>query len=62
MEVGAIGAIDYAVKMGVKVTNHSWGGGGFSQALGRAINGAEAAGHIVVAAAGNDSSKPSSPV
>ena len=47
----AIAAIDYAADKGVKVTNNSWGGGGFSQALKSAI---EACGCLFVAAAGND--------
>ncbi len=50
---GAIAALNYAVNKGVKVSNNSWGGGGFSQALLDAINNAGAAGHIFVAAAGN---------
>jgi subtilisin family serine protease len=50
---GAIGALDYAVRMGVKVSNNSWGGGGYNTALAAAIGRAQAAGHIFVAAAGN---------
>lgn len=49
----AIAAINYSVRMGVKVTNNSWGGGGFNPALAKAIGGAQAAGQIFVAAAGN---------
>ncbi len=52
----AIAAVNYSVQMGVKVTNNSWGGGGFSRALARAIGGAQTAGQIFVAAAGNDTS------
>ncbi|MGI8910614.1 MAG: S8 family peptidase [Rubrobacteraceae bacterium] len=49
----AIAAIDYAVAENVKVSNNSWGGGGYSQALQEAIARADAAGHLFVAAAGN---------
>lgn len=49
----AIRALDYAVAEGVKVSNNSWGGGGFSTALYNSINAAGAAGHLFVAAAGN---------
>jgi len=49
----AIDAHNYAVAMGVKVSNNSWGGGGFSQSLYDAIKAAGDAGHIFVAAAGN---------
>lgn len=50
----AIKAIDYAVRMGVKVSNHSWGGSGINAALETAIRNARNAGHLIVAAAGND--------
>lgn len=49
----AIQCISYAVKMGAKVLNNSWGGGGFSQPLIDAIKMAEQAGVLFVAAAGN---------
>ncbi len=49
----AIDALDYAVARGATVSNNSWGGGGFSQALFDAIEEAGQAGHIFVAAAGN---------
>ncbi len=49
----AVAALDYAVAHGAKISNNSWGGGGFSQSLSDAIARAEAAGHLVVAAAGN---------
>lgn len=52
----AVRALDYAVRMGIKITNNSWGGGGASTALSNAIQRAQAAGHIFVAAAGNDAS------
>ncbi len=50
----AISALDYAVMMGARISNNSWGGGAFSQALYDAIAAAQAAGHLFVAAAGND--------
>jgi thermitase len=49
----AVEALNYAVNKGVKISNNSWGGGGYSQALADAINRADAAGHLFVAAAGN---------
>lgn len=52
----AVEALNYAVNKGVKISNNSWGGGGYSQALLDAINKADAAGHLFVAAAGNDGS------
>lgn len=48
----AIQALQYATNKGIKVTNNSWGGGGYSQALKGAI---EACGCVFVAAAGNSS-------
>lgn len=50
----AISALDYAVMMGARISNNSWGGGAFSQALYDAIAAAQVAGHLFVAAAGND--------
>jgi subtilisin family serine protease len=57
----AVEAINWAInakKAGVnlRVLNNSWGGGGFSQALLDAINGAGANGILFVAAAGNNGS------
>ncbi|MFM7790517.1 MAG: S8 family peptidase, partial [Microcystis panniformis] len=49
----AILAINYATDKGVKLTNNSWGGGGFSQGLYNAINAAGQAGALFIAAAGN---------
>ena len=67
----AIKAIDYLVAMknrgdvNVRVVNNSWGGGGFSSPLKAAIERANAAGIIFVAAAGNSNadldSNPSYP-
>lgn len=51
----AIDAILYATQMGVKITNNSWGGYSYSQALRDAISAANDAGVLVVAGAGNDS-------
>lgn len=55
---GAIAAIDYMVMMkgrgvDVRISNNSWGGGLFSQPLYNAIQRAEAAGILFVAASGN---------
>ena len=50
----AIQSIEYATLMGAQITNNSWGGGGFSQALSDAIEAAGDAGSLFVAAAGND--------
>lgn len=52
----AIAALNYAVANGAVVSNNSWGGGGFSQAMQTAIRNAESNGHIFVAAAGNEGS------
>lgn len=54
----AIECIDYMVALknaghNVRVTNNSWGGGGFSQALSDAITASENADILFVAAAGN---------
>ncbi len=51
----AISAVQYAVRMGAKLTNNSWGGYGFSQALYDAIEAAGKSGQLFVAAAGNES-------
>jgi subtilisin family serine protease len=54
----AIKAVDYFTNLKIKglnivATNNSWGGGGFSQALKDAIDRADAAGILFIAAAGN---------
>ena len=51
-----VASLDYAVQMGAKVSNNSWGGGGFSQSLYDAIEAARDADHIFLAAAGNGGS------
>ena len=54
---GAIDAIEYCAINEFKVSNNSWGGGGFSQAMFDVIQGAgDQHGHIFVAAAGNGGS------
>ena len=45
--------MQYAIANGATVSNNSWGGGGYSQALYDAIAAAGVAGHVFVAAAGN---------
>ncbi|MFT7671028.1 MAG: subtilisin family serine protease, partial [Planctomycetota bacterium] len=50
----AILAMQYMTDKGVKVSNNSWGGGGFSNSLYNAINASKSVGHVFVAAAGND--------
>ncbi len=52
----AIAAIEYAIDKGAHLSNNSWGGGGYSQALKDAIDAAGAAGQLFVAAAGNSNS------
>ena len=52
----AIECIEYAVEQGVDILNNSWVGGGFSQALEDAIQAANDAGILFVAAAGNSTS------
>jgi len=51
-----VAAINYATVMNVKLTNNSWGGGGFSQALFDAIQAARDVDALFVAAAGNGGS------
>ena len=50
----AIEAINYAVANGARISNNSWGGGGYSLALRDAIGRADTAGQLFVTAAGND--------
>ena len=52
----AIECIEYSTLMGADISNNSWGGGGFSQALLDAIEDFGAQGGLFVAAAGNGSS------
>ncbi|HYN44928.1 MAG TPA: NosD domain-containing protein [Candidatus Limnocylindrales bacterium] len=50
----AIDAINYATMMGADIMSNSWGGGGYSSALEAAIQAADNAGILFIAAAGND--------
>ena len=51
---GAVAAVQYCTANGILVSNNSWGGGGFSQALYDAIQEAgDQIEHVFVAAAGN---------
>lgn len=50
----AIAALDYAINMGAQISNHSWGGSAYSQALEQIIDYAEEAEHVLVTAAGNN--------
>ena len=53
---GAIEAIAYSTAMGFKVSNNSWGGGGYSRSLKEVIEKAGDIGQIFCAAAGNSRS------
>ncbi len=50
---GAVAALRYALANGIPISNNSWGGATYSQALYDAVRDASVAGHIFVAAAGN---------
>ncbi|MCS7016383.1 MAG: S8 family serine peptidase [Gemmatales bacterium] len=50
----AVRAIDYAIRMGARIINASWGGPVSSSILAQAVARAEQAGVLFVAAAGND--------
>ncbi|MEK8019050.1 MAG: S8 family peptidase [Candidatus Parabeggiatoa sp.] len=50
---GAIAAVQYATDMGAQLSNNSWGGGGYSQALYDVIKAAGEKGILFIAAAGN---------
>ncbi len=51
---GAVDAVEYCAVNGFKVSNNSWGGGGFSQAMFDVVQAAgDDFGHVFVAAAGN---------
>ena len=51
----AIAGMDYAIKMGAKIINNSWGGTAKSQSLENEIEHAEDKGVLLVVAAGNNS-------
>ena len=58
---GAINAVEYCALNGFKVSNNSWGGGGYSQSLFDIVQTAgDDFGHIFVAAAGNSGSNGAS--
>jgi subtilisin family serine protease len=48
-----ISAINYCIGKGIKISNHSWGGTGYSSAFDSAVTTARNAGHMLVCAAGN---------
>jgi subtilisin family serine protease/subtilisin-like proprotein convertase family protein len=50
----AVRALDYAVANGANISNNSWGGVGYSQSMSDALARAQAAGHVFIAAAGNE--------
>ena len=50
----AIASVQYAILMGAKVMNNSWGGGAYDMALEDTIRAAGDAGMLFVASAGND--------
>jgi hypothetical protein len=52
----AIQGLEYAADKNVRLSNNSWTAGSFSNALYDAIEALQSIGHIVIAAAGNDSS------
>ncbi|MCE2885477.1 MAG: S8 family serine peptidase [Planctomycetaceae bacterium] len=49
----AVLSVQYMNQKQVKVSNNSWGGGGFTQSLYDAINASKSNGHVFVASAGN---------
>lgn len=49
----AVSAINYCVGKGIRLSNHSWGGGASNTSLSNAITNARNAGHLLVCAAGN---------
>jgi subtilisin family serine protease/PKD repeat protein len=51
----AIEALQYAIKNGARITNNSWGGGGYETAMYSAISAANTAHQLFVVAAGNES-------
>ncbi len=52
--------MEYAIDKGIRLSNNSWGGRAYSDALRDTIAAAQAIGHIFVAAAGNDSTNTDS--
>ncbi len=56
----AVLAVQYCTGKGIKVSNNSWGGGGYSSTLYNAINSSKSVGHVFVAAAGNNGTSQAS--
>ncbi len=52
--VDAIKALDYAINMGIPISNNSWGNYDYSTALYNAVESAKNANHLFIAAAGNN--------
>jgi len=50
----AIRSVNYAVAMGARISNASWGGGGYSQAMYDTLAAANVAGHVFITASGNE--------
>lgn len=50
----AIAAVNYAVNMGMHISNNSWGGGNYSTSLYNAIQNGANQNHLFIAAAGNN--------
>ncbi len=50
----AISAVDYCIGKGIRLSNHSWGGGTSSASFSAVVDRARAAGHLLVCAAGNN--------
>jgi subtilisin family serine protease len=61
----ALSALQYCIGKNIKVSNNSWGGGGFNQSMANALTTSASIGHLFVAAAGNagtnNDSSPSYP-
>jgi subtilisin family serine protease len=49
----AVSALGYCTGKGIKVSNHSWGGGASNASLNTAITNARTAGHLLICASGN---------
>jgi subtilisin family serine protease len=52
----ALSSLQYCIGKGIKVSNNSWGGGGFSQSFANALTTSAGMGHLFIAAAGNNGS------
>lgn len=50
----AVKAVDYCFRKKIRISNNSWGGGGYSSSLYNAIQNAQSVGHLFIAAAGNN--------